>query len=302
MGVLRKSWVAIALLAALVLALLFGAMAARVYAKTHPAHRSGASVDFDSVRVRVEPIEFRAADDVPLQAWLLRGQPGRPAIVLCHDLGETRGSLVNTAIALHETGFTVLLFDFRGHGESGGSRSTLGLLEKRDVAGAVAYLRGLPGINADRIGLYGVGMGAHAAVLAAADLPQVRVLVLDSLYPDPSFMLVRDVYAGWDFAERYLDFLPRAAFVAIHGTRLSTERAKDVIGHLPGRDLLLVAPAGDSRLAEAMQKMYESIPDQQDADGNLIILPATQGAGLFGEQLGRYHDRVTSFFAERLAG
>jgi pimeloyl-ACP methyl ester carboxylesterase len=207
---------------------------------------------------------------------------------------------VNTAIALREAGFTVLLFDFRGHGESGGARSTLGLLEKRDVAGAVAYLRDLGGIDGDRIGLYGVGMGAHAAVLAAADLPQVRVLVLDNLYPDPSFVLVRDVYAGWDFGERYLGFLPRAAFVALHGTGLSAERAEDVIGRLPGRDLLLLAPAGDSRLAEAMQGMYESIPDQQDADGNLVVLPATQGGALYGNQLERYHERVTGFFTDRL--
>jgi pimeloyl-ACP methyl ester carboxylesterase len=175
------------------------------------------------------------------------------------------------------------------------------LHEKRDVVGAVEFLGGLDGVDGKRVGLYGVGMGAHAAVLAAADLPEVRVLVLDSLYPDAAFDLVRDFYVDWGFAEKNFAFLPRVIFAMLHGTGIESERAEDVIGRLPGRHLLLLAPAGDSALAEAMQRMYESIPDEADADGNLVILPATQGSGLYGDQLVRYQQRVAAFFDGRLA-
>jgi hypothetical protein len=49
-----------------------------------------------------------------------------------------------------------------------------------------------------------------------------------------------------------------------------------------------------------MQRMYETIPDLGDADGNLVVLPATQGGGLYGDQFDRYKDRVAAFFSSRL--
>jgi len=49
----------------------------------------------------------------------------------------------NLAIAapLVRAGYTVLVFDLRGSGESGGERFTLGAHEVRDVEGALDYLR-----------------------------------------------------------------------------------------------------------------------------------------------------------------
>jgi pimeloyl-ACP methyl ester carboxylesterase len=300
MRFLRSPWGAFLLVVAAALAVLLGMTSARVYAKTHPQSHSAPPIDFESVMLRVEPVSFPAADGVPLRGWLLPGQPGRPPVVLCHDLGESKSSLVGSAIALRMAGFTVLLFDFRGHGESAGNGSTLGLHEKRDVLGAVEFLKGIEGLDTSRVGLFGIGMGAHAAVLAAAELPEVRVLVLDGLYPDPAFPLVRDVYGEWNFAARYLGFVPRLAYTVLSGSSPRAQRAADVIGRLPGRHLLLLAPAGDSALAEQMQLMYGSIPDQQDADGNLVVLPATHTGGLYGDQLVRYQERVTGFFLGRL--
>jgi pimeloyl-ACP methyl ester carboxylesterase len=221
-------------------------------------------------------------------------------VILCHDAGSSRAALVNLGIALHGEGFTVLLFDFRGHGESAGGRSTLGLEEKRDVIGAVDMLLRRIGPDTKRIGIYGVGMGAHAAVLAAADRPALRVLVLDGLYPNVEFQLARQVYEGWEFAADKLAFLPTTVFSAMRGGAPIDERASSVIGTLPGRDFLFLVPAGDTALALAMQRMYESIPAQADADGNLVVLPATQGDGLYDEQMARYHERVSSFFVARL--
>lgn len=301
MSFLRSPWGAFLLVVAVALAVLVGATSARVYAKTHPQNRDGSLLDFESVMVSVQPVAFAAADGVPLRGWLLPGEAALPPVVLCHDLGESKASLVGTAIALRQAGFTVLLFDFRGHGDSAGSRSTLGLEEKRDVLGAVEFLRSREGAAASRVGLLGVGMGAHAAVLAAAERPEVRVLVLDGLYPDPAFVLVRDVYSGWSFAAKHLAFVPQLAFAMINGSSPRAQRAADVIGRLPGRHLLLLAPAGDSALAAEMQRMYGTIPDQQDADGNLVVLPATHTGGLYGEQLVRYQERVTAFFLDRLA-
>jgi len=127
------------------------------------------------------------------------------------------------------------------------------------------------------------------------------VLVLDALYPDASYLLVRRAYPSWGRPHGKLALLPDGVFTLLSGSSIVEDRAADVIGALEGRDLLLLAPAADAALTAEMQRMVERIPEQPDVDGNLVVLPATQGDGLYGEQLGRYHERVAEFFLQRLA-
>jgi pimeloyl-ACP methyl ester carboxylesterase len=278
-----------------------GALTLQVHRATHPPRETDEPRDLGALLSQVEEVRFRSADGIELDGWLLRGEAGRAAVVLCHDLGASKGSLVNLAIALQKSGFTVLGFDFRGHGKSGGEGSTLGITEKRDVLGAIDYLVSLKEIETRRIGIYGVGLGAHAAVLAALDRPAAKVLVLDGLYPDVGYPLKRKVYAGWEFGVRRLGFFPRLVFRLTSQSPLENESASAVLPRLEGRDLLFVAPAGDSLLAAEMQRLYASVPEQRDAEANLITLPATRATHLYGEELDRYNGRITEFFAKRLA-
>jgi pimeloyl-ACP methyl ester carboxylesterase len=278
-----------------------GATAVRVHRQLTPPRVQGTPIDFEAMMMRVEEVRFDASDGVALSGWFIPGLPDRPALILCHDLGSSRASLVNLAIALRRAGFSVFAFDFRGHGASEGGRSTLGLHEKRDVFGALEYLKTRKEIETRRVGVYGVGMGAHAVVLAAADRPALKVLVLDGLYPDAGYPLVHGVYRDWEFGVDHLGFLPRGVYMAFNGTTVGVEQASEVIGELLGRDMLLVASEADERLAGEMMRMYETVPEQIDADGNLVVLPAAHGDGLFAEQLESYHLRVTEFFESRMA-
>ena len=279
---------------------LLGAAIVRVDQVTRPKRQQTAPIDFESMMMRVEEVRFPSIDGVDLAGWLMPGRGGRSPIVLAHDLGSSKSGLTHLAVALGKSGYPVLAFDFRGHGDSGGDRSTLGLDEKRDVLGAIDYLADLEPYAGRRIGVYGVGMGAHAAVLAAGDRAALKVLVLDALYPDVGYPLAREVYGGWEFAERRLAFVPRGIFGLMYQTRIGKERAEDHVMRLIGRDLLLVAPAEDAVLSSHMKRMYDGIPHQVDVDGNLVLLPATQSQGLFGDDLVRYHERVVGFFDSRL--
>jgi pimeloyl-ACP methyl ester carboxylesterase len=287
-----------AFLAVVALALLGSAL--RVYATLHPPRRTEAPPDVEAMQVDLEQVRFDAVDGVRLEGWHVPGSQGMPPIVLCHDLGRSRASLFGLAYDLSRSGFPVLLFDFRGHGSSGGRGSTLGLEEKRDVLGAVDFLaarrdyRGLP------LGVYGVGMGAHAAVLAAADRRSIRVLVLDGLYPDPSFRLARRVFAGWGLGIRRLGFLPNALFVLFTGSRPDARQAARVLPDLRSREVLLLAAAGDAVLVREIERIYASIPEQIHVEGNLELLPVSQDRSLFGEDRVRHHAAVREFFATRL--
>jgi len=281
-------------------AIVIGLAAFRVQSAITPQRIPVTKIDFESMRLPVREIDFAAADGLELSGWLVRGRSGYPAIVLCHDWGASKENLLNLAITLHERGFPLVLFDFRGHGGSQGRGSTLGIAEKRDILGALDYARRIDGVDDGRVGLYGVGMGAHAAVLAASERQTVRVLVLDGLYPDAEFLLLRRFYGSGNSGVPRPGFLPVWLFSLLTGASPRGERAEGILGRLTGRDLLFVASEGDSVLADEIERMYGAVPLQPDVDGNLVVLPAIQGEGLYGEQMSIHHREVADFFSSRL--
>lgn len=129
----------------------------------------------------VEPVVISSASGSMLQGWFMSGRPGGGAVVLMHGVRDNRLAMVRRARMLSAEGFSVLLFDFQAHGESGGSRITFGHLESRDAVSAVAFVRQrLPN---EKIGVIGVSLGGAAALLAPQPLP-IDALILEAVYPD----------------------------------------------------------------------------------------------------------------------
>ena len=109
---------------------------------------------------------------------------GRPCVVMAPGFGGTRdSSLLRYAEGFAAAGMDVLLFDYRGFGESGGSpRQLVSVRRQRgDYHAALAAARRLPGVDPDRIVLWGVSYaGGHVVVVAAQDK---RVAAAISLTP-----------------------------------------------------------------------------------------------------------------------
>jgi len=128
----------------------------------------------------VQPVEFSSASGATLHGWLVAGQPGKGVVVLMHGVHANRLALVTRAQLLSHAGYSILLFDFQGHGESTGTNITFGFLESRDATAAVSFVREkFPG---EKIGVIGVSLGAASTLLAEPPLP-VNALVLESSYP-----------------------------------------------------------------------------------------------------------------------
>jgi dipeptidyl aminopeptidase/acylaminoacyl peptidase len=78
--------------------------------------------------------------------------------------------------ALTDAGFAVLIFDYRGFGDSGGDRGFLSpSWQLQDLVNAVTYLTTRDDVVADAIGVFGSGGtgGGNAVLLAAAD-PRIK--------------------------------------------------------------------------------------------------------------------------------
>ena len=141
-------------------------------------------------------------DGTQARGWLMRGADGSPSMILLHHYGADRSWLLNLAVKLNETtNLTVLWPDLRGHGENPlVNRSLIGAVDGDDVTAAIDYLHtlktpaGKPQV-AGAVGVYGVELGAYAALDAAKRYPEIRALVLDSAPASPDD-LVRAATSG----------------------------------------------------------------------------------------------------------
>jgi pimeloyl-ACP methyl ester carboxylesterase len=118
-------------------------------------------------------IEFASLDGTPLVATFYPpAHSGAPGLLLIHMLGSSREVWDPYALRWQDPqngpagGFAVLAIDLRGHGESGGGRDRAAMVG--DGSAALALLRTLPDVDADRIAIIGASIGADVAVDACA--------------------------------------------------------------------------------------------------------------------------------------
>lgn len=145
-------------------------------------------------------------------AWLYRPQEvERPAVVVMGAFlgGEKTFALPNYAEAFARRGLAVFLFDYRNFGASDGEPRNLidPWRHVQDWRAALEHVRSLPGIDHERLGLWGSSFaGGHVIKLGAEDsgikaivsqVPAVDGLA-STLHKDWSY-LTKAVLAGvWD--------------------------------------------------------------------------------------------------------
>jgi pimeloyl-ACP methyl ester carboxylesterase len=199
-----------------------------------------------------EEVTFTSTDGVAISGWFLPGGT-RNAVVACgHGLFRSRREVLDRAAFFRQQGYDTLLFDFRRHGKSGGERVTLGYQERRDFEGAVEFLR------KERpeapVVLYGVSMGAGAALLAARETPAVVAVVADSPFLNIEHTVVHHVklifgLPRFPFASELLWFLEmRGGF---DREDFDLEAAAEALGERP---LLVIAGSEDDRMPPDLQK------------------------------------------------
>ncbi len=129
--------------------------------------------------IGAEPVLVPRNKAAPISAWFLRGDPQRAGILLLHGVRSDRRQMVGRARFLHGAGYSVLLIDMQGHGETPGKQITFGYRESHDAHMALAYLRSrVPG---QPVGVIGVSMGGAAALLGDEPV-EADALVLEAIY------------------------------------------------------------------------------------------------------------------------
>jgi dipeptidyl aminopeptidase/acylaminoacyl peptidase len=160
-------------------------------------------------------------DGVKLHSWLYRpteeaaesdgADPpsARAAIVLSHGFTALMElGLDDYAKAFAAAGFVCLVYDHRNWGRSEGfpRYETHPWVQVEDMRAAISFLRTLPGIDPERIGLWGTSYsGGHAITVAALDR---RVRCVVSQVP---LVSGERTFDSWVPADRRARFMERLA-------------------------------------------------------------------------------------------
>jgi pimeloyl-ACP methyl ester carboxylesterase len=102
-------------------------------------------------------------DVIPNPHW------GRQTLLICPGSRGGKGGYLLLSRKFLDEGYNVLSFDFRGHGRSDGQIISFGDHERRDVLGAVRWLRRSQPQASERIVAVGIDTGGAALLAAAAD-------------------------------------------------------------------------------------------------------------------------------------
>jgi len=129
------------------------------------------------VGLTYEEVTFNSTDGLTLGGWWIPASGSEKVVIQLHGHAGSMDPDIQYLSTLHQHGCNVLMFDFRGHGRSQGHTVTIGYLERRDVLGAIEFVK-QKGFK--RIALLGFSMGGVLSILVGAVSPDVKVVISDS--------------------------------------------------------------------------------------------------------------------------
>jgi dipeptidyl aminopeptidase/acylaminoacyl peptidase len=266
-----------------------------VYINTHPA-KYPLYLPPSMYKADYEDVSFPGRDGIVLKGWLIRPVPAgnaAPAIIICHGVGANKSDFSELAVHLSRRGYTVLLFDFRAHGESGGRRTSLGYHEQEDIFAALDYLKTRDEVDPRRIGIYGFSLGGSSAILAAAKLDGFRAVVADSAFTslrDQTKTAVTDFYHLPPFP-----FLPLVVFAyeVYFQTRVDAVSPVESIAMLSPTPVFIILGDGDRLIPpENGRRLFAAAHEPKE----IWIIPGADHGGTLAAAGDAYEKRVGGFF------
>lgn len=240
-------------------------------------------------------VQFSSSDGVPLKGWYIPAEAAaRGTIIYCHGLNRTRVEMLPDAVFAHTLGYNGLLFDLRHHGASGGTTTTLGYQERLDVEGAVRFA--LEQEHAVRpIAVWGVSMGAAAALMAAAETPDIAAVTSDSSFDSMMGTMRHHLklflhLPGFPIADEV------AYWVAWRGHFKPADfDLVNAVARIGDRPILFVAVDGDRRMPPSIAQVlyaHAKSPLKQ-----IVVLSGRRHGEGFNQAREPYEKAVTAFLA-----
>jgi hypothetical protein len=241
-----------------------------------------------------------SSDGVALAGWYIPAGigPSGPTVVLAHAHGANKSAMLDIAALLHDD-YNLVLFDFRNHGQSGGSTTTAGALEQHDLRAVIDWLEAAKAPSS--IAVLGVSMGGSAAAREAMTDSRVGALVLDSTHAT----LANALQARLDRAGMPLS-LPAAWSILMGGLvrtgqDMSAVDPVQTIERLGERPLLIIAGEADDAVGTNDASDLLTAAQGGGADAELQVCAGGGHAAASTTCRDAYREWVLGFLRRALA-
>ena len=203
-------------------------------------------------------LRLECVNGMELGAWYCAGATQSPLVILFHGYGCEKSSLIPEGKAFLAMGYSVLLVDFRGSGDSSTAYTTIGFTEAEDVAAAVYYAR--TQWPQRKLILYGESMGAAAILRAVASCGvHPDAIIVESVF-DKMLNTVRH-----RFEAMHVPSFPSAELLVFWG---GYQARFNGFAHNPSRyaakvecPILFLHGANDPRAkVEEARRVYDAVP------------------------------------------
>ncbi len=124
-------------------------------------------------------LQLITTDSIIVNASLIQGKSKEKCVIILPGIKGNRINCYSHAKLYLKAGYSVLLPDLRGTGESKGDIISFGWNEQKDLIACVKFLH-QQGFR--QIGAHGISLGAATIVYSLNDLPKYDFLVLESCY------------------------------------------------------------------------------------------------------------------------
>lgn len=184
----------------------------------------------DVLGMRYEPVQFTSADGTRLSGWFLpaadRKNPKEAKGTVVHFHGNAQNMSTHWRFVawLPKQDYNVLVFDYRGYGQSEGKPEPKGVFE--DSNAALNYVRSRQDVDPERLFVFGQSLGGTnaIAVVGSGNRAGVKAATIESTFYSYSSiandkfkgagLLVSDDYA----ASKYVAAVSPIPLLFIHGT------------------------------------------------------------------------------------
>ena len=263
----------------------------------HP-NRDWRPTDWDPPPLDLARVHFKSGDGTRLAGWIRPHDSPIATVILVHGLAVNHTVMANRAYRLWKRRFSVMLFDFRGCGESAGDTSTCGVREVEDLAAAVDLCLHQPEFGAAPIVALADSLGGTVALAAAARHPELRAVFSDAA-PISLESAIDQGFAAYTG----LPARPFRRAVVWVAERITGERVKDfsvehAIDRIAPRAVCLAHGLEDPLVAASdAQRMYERAGDPKE----LWLEPDIGHVVAAHVDPEDYADRAAGFFSRAVA-
>jgi len=238
-------------------------------------------------------VSFKTSDGKILKGWLILSDKSDDIIICLHGYPANKSDILPVISFLYPD-FSLLLFDFRAHGESEGKITTFGLKETLDLESAVKFIKGNEETRNFNIGVWGYSIGGAVAIPTSGKCKEIKSIVSDSAFANFPEM-VTHYYKNYGPAKYIFSFLSRIMGKYLLRMDYTLNSPEYAIGNMKCPILLIHSEEDEFIPVDHAKRLFEKAPFPKE-----LWLVKGSHTGLDRAYTGQYQEKVKNFFKKSL--